>query len=307
MVFRTLKRTDFKGTPFAVRHEDMNRNKIIKAIIFVVLALNLAANTQAQAPAGKADVTRERAVALWEEAIRAKGGHERLRSIQNFLISSKIDVEAPRGGGMTETERLYALPDKAWVYTLTPHFDVSLDATVINLERNLCLVTLSPARGDVPQLSRCLPTTWQERLIQDPIIYLMETKWVRPVPVRARIEGSGNNKLDVIETEVGKLRVDFYLDRKTRLPIKIVTDHFYGDSRLTHSMGLTIRLDDYAAVDGIQMPRSVMRQPEVGPQTIRRDTEHARYRFNVAYDKTIFDRPVSKKAKSDDWKQRQED
>ena len=281
----------------------MNKNRVIISLVCFVAALALTCIAQAQVPVQKADANRVRAEALWEEAIRAKGGRERLHSIQSFLISSTINVEAPRGGGITETERLYALPGRAWLYEFTEHFDVSLEATVINKEQNFCMVTLAPARGDVPSLSYCLPTTWAERLIQDPVIYLMETKWVRPVPVRTRLEG----KVDVIETEVGKLHVDFYLDRKTRLPTKLVTDHYYGENQMTSRMGLTVYLEDYKTIEGIQMPRTVRREPDVGPQIVRRDTERARYKFNVAYDSTIFERPVSKKAKSHDWKPRRDD
>jgi hypothetical protein len=280
----------------------MNTNRITTSLVCFFAALTLTVSASAQAPVQKTDANRVRAAALWEEAIRAKGGRERLQSIENFLITSTIDVEAPRGGGLTETERLYAMPGRAWLYEFTPHFDVSLEATVINTKSNLCMVTLSPARGDVPSLSYCLPTTWAARLIQDPVIYLMETKWIRPVPVRTRVEGTGNKQVDVIETEVGKLRVDFYLHRKTRLPFKLVTDEYYGENQMTGRMELTVNLDDYQNVDGIQMPRRVTRQPDVGPQIVRRDTERARYKFNVAYNSTIFDQPVSKKAKSGDWK-----
>lgn len=273
----------------------------------LVAALITAAGTPARGRARKDDADRERAVALWEEAIRAKGGRERLQSVQNFLVSSTILAEASSGGGITESERLYALPGKAWLYELTSRFDVTVDATVINFERKLCRITISPARAGVPPVSFCPPTTWAARLIQDPVIYLMETRWVRPVPVRARTEGEGGRRLDVVETEVGDLRVDFFLDRRSRLPIKLVTDHYYGVTEATQRMGLTVTLDDYAEVDGIQMPRRVIRRPELGPQVTRRHTERARYSFNVAHDETIFDHPASRKVKSDDWKPRRDE
>ena len=285
----------------------MNRNRIISGLVCFAAALAFAISASAQGAVQKKYDNRARAQALWEEALRAKGGRERLHSVRNFLISSNIDVEAPKGSGITETERLYVLPGKAWIYQFTPHFDVSLEATVINMERNLCMVTLAPARGDVPPLSSCVPTTWAARLIQDPVIYLMETEWVRPVPVRARVEGTGSGQVDVIETKVGDLRVDFYLHRKTRLPTKLVTDDYNGVKQATQRMGLTVHLDKYVNVDGIQMPGRVIRQPDVGWSIVRRDTETARYKFNVEYDKTIFDNPISKKAKANDWKLRKDD
>lgn len=287
-------------------------HKIKESIVCLIATILLAVGVHAQGTAQKADASRERAVALWEEAIRAKGGHERLMAVENFLISSTVDVQAKRGSAITETERLYVAPGKAWIYKYTPDYDVSLEATVINPGRKLCMVTMSPVgrSGSVPQLSYCTPTTPTEYLAQDPIIYLMETRWVSPVPVRARTEGKGDKQIDVIETEVGALRVDFYLHRKTRLPFKVVTDQFYGVPQLTDKMGMTVYLEKYEVVDGIQMPRRVTREPSVIESTIevvRRDTESARYKFNVSFDEKIFEQPVPRKVKREDWKLRKDD
>jgi len=273
----------------------MNRPRLI---ICLLITLACAAGTLAQ------DANRQRAEMLWEEAIQAKGGRTRLHSLENFLISSTIDVNAPSKRVDVTTERLYAMPGKAWLYELTPAYDVSLEATVINTERNLCMVTLAPVglTQSVPGLSVCVPTIWSERLVQDPVIYLMETNWVRPVPVNTRTEGKGKKQQDVIETEVGKLRVDFYLDRKTHLPAKLITDEYFGDPGLTAHMAQMFTFEDYADVDGIQMPRRVVREP-LGISFVRRDTEQAKYKFNVAYKEEIFNFPVTKKAKAGDWKQ----
>lgn len=286
----------------------MSSKRITAILVCLAAGLVLASGARAQSPAGQAEAERERAKALWEEAVRAKGGRERLHSVQNLQVSSTVLVDAPRGGGLMEAERLYAMPGKVWLHEFTPHSaDPFLEATVINLDRGLCLITFSPARGDVPERSFCTPTTWPARLVQDPIIYLLETKWVQPVPVRARVEGKGDKQVDIVETEVGGQRVDFYLDRKTRLPTKIVMDEYYGDPRLTSRMGLSVKLRDYHNVEGIQMPGRVIREPDVGPQVLRRDTERASYRFNVAHDPALFDRPIPKQAKSGDWKPRRDD
>ncbi|HYG80084.1 MAG TPA: hypothetical protein VD861_06835 [Pyrinomonadaceae bacterium] len=288
----------------------MKCHVIKTSIALFVAPLIFAAGARAQSgTAARADASRERAVALWEEAIRAKGGRERLRTVENFLITSTVDVRAKRGSAVTETERLYTAPGRAWIFKYTEAYDVSVEAIVINPLRVLCTVTLSPAgrSGSVPPLSYCAPTTPTEYLAQDPAIYLMETSWLRPVPVRARTEGKGDKQVDVVETEVRGLRLDFYLHRKTRLPFKVVTDQFYGVPQATDKMGLTVHLEKYEAVDGIQMPRRVTREPSVIESTLevfRRDTENARYSFNVTFDETIFERPIPKNVKRGDWKAR---
>jgi hypothetical protein len=286
----------------------MNQYRII-CCCFVVFVL--AFFTPMSGAAQSVDPSRERAIALWEEAVRAKGGRERLHSIQNFLISSTIDVRDGHGSHEKETERLFAGQGKAWIYTYTPEFTVSLDVTVMNKDRQFCWVTLAPSSSGVPGLSPCIPSTPVKYLIQDPIIYLMETDWLRPEPVRVRTEGKGKKQIEVIETRIAMLRIDFYLDRKTRLPFKLVAEWYGGIGQDSLGGGpMTVELDDYVDIDGIRMPRRVTREPEgehpVG-EVLRRDTERAKYQFNVTYDPKILEGPASRKTKRSDWKvQRQE-
>jgi hypothetical protein len=316
----------------------MKRSRIIT---FCLAALILTICSPTQGAGQSIDPNRERAIALWEEAVRAKGGRERLHSIQNFLISSTVDVWAQTdrerailakasrdqlqssqnfpifstgdvwfqiASGETQTERLYVGPGKAWIYRYTPGFDVSLDAIVINRDRNFCWVTLAPKAYGVPGLSPCIPSTPIQYLVQDPIIYLMETNWLRPEPIGVRTEGKGKKQIDVIETKVGMIRVDFYLDRKTRLPIKLVTDWYGGLSQATGHLGpMTVELRKYVEIDGIQMPGKVSRERDGegrGPvgEANRLDTERAAYQFNVTYDPKIFESPVPKTVKRRDWK-----
>lgn len=301
----------------------MNGKAFSVVLVFLVAIVVLAINGPVKGQVEESDVSRTRAKLLWEEALQAKGGRDRLHSIHNFLTSGEIHVDAVKGSHISEVQWLRALPGKAWLYEYTPEFDVSLDATVINLERNLCVKTLSPAKGDVPPRSLCLPTTFTERLIQDPIIYLMETEWLRPVPIGTYEGKRGLKRVDVVETVVGNHRYDFYLDRKTRLPVKLVTDEYNGIPEGTEPMGLTVYFDDYVTVDGIKMPSTVVREPRHipindfsvpslvlsdeprFPEKVRRDIELFHYKFNVAYEATLFDHPVPKSVKASDWKPRE--
>lgn len=288
----------------------MKHYTIVLNVARLATALILLTGLVTQVTAQDRNADKDRAVALWEEAIRAKGGRERLHSVQNLLISSTKHVHIPRGYFVktttTESERLYVMPEKAWIYELTPEFDVSLEATLINFEQDFCTVTLAPARGGVPGLSFCTPTTPFEYLVQHPVIYLMETKWVRPVPLRVRVERQELRQVEVIETLIGKIRADLYLDRKTKLPTKIITQRFYGDWRLVGPSSMTtIELHNYKAIDGIQMPRRLTEIIELSHTIDRRlDIEDASYSFNVSYNPAIFHDPIPKNVKRDDWKLR---
>lgn len=286
----------------------MNESRIIR---YCFAAFFFAFFTPIPGAGQSTDPSRARAITLWEESIRAKGGRERLHSIENFLISSTVDLRYRDRSQEEETERLYVMPGNAWIYTYTPDLSVSLDVTVMSKERQFCWVTLAPKSYGVPGLSPCIPSTPIKYLVQDPVIYLMETDWLRPEPLRVRTEGKGHKQLDVIETKVAMLRIDFYLDRKTRLPVKLVTEWYGGIGQATPGGGpMKIELDDYVDIEGILMPRRVTREPDgeapVG-EVLRRDTERATYRFNVTYNPKILGGPAPKTAKRSDWKlQRQE-
>ena len=322
------------GTPVA-------RCGVMKLITYGVAAFILTFCIPKQGTGQNVYPNRERAIALWEEAVRAKGGRERLHSVQSFVISSTVDVWTQRDknwatstkilrdssqpgqtspiyssadaaasyarDGETQTERLYVGPGKAWIYTYTPAFDVSLDATLIDIDENRCWVTLAPKTYGVPGISRCIPATQIQYLLEDPIIYLMETKWLRPHLIGARTEGKGKNKLDVVETKVGSIRIDFYLDPKTRLPIKLVTDWIGGRTQPLGNLGpMTIELRKYVEIDGIQMPTKVIRERDSESRPVgepfRLDTERAAYQFNVNYNPEIFEYPIPKNVKRRDWK-----
>jgi hypothetical protein len=75
-------------------------------VVIVILAINVSAKGQAEAT----DINRARARQLWEEALQAKGGRDRLHAVQNFLISGEIQVEAVKGSHTTEVQWLHVLP-----------------------------------------------------------------------------------------------------------------------------------------------------------------------------------------------------
>lgn len=263
--------------------------RILSILAIGILAVQGAAQSFRQIP----DSNSARAGALWEETIKAKGGRERLYSIQNVLIVSKVNIEAPQRLGPNETRKLYILPDQALLHASSEQSGVVMEAIVFSIERNLCTVKISPGQA-APGTSPCSLTTWGPHLVQDPVIYLLETKWLQPKILGTRVEGTGSNQIDVIEAEIKALRVDLYLDIKTRLPFKMVTNVSDGSGRLSARGAVTIRLSDYTSVDGIQMPRSITRESAARSTIVSRDIEDARYSFNVDYEKSLFVVPTAR-------------
>lgn len=114
-------------------------------------------------------------------------------------------------------------------------------------------------------------------------LYLMETRWVKPVPLRVTKGKISFKNVDVLHTRFENKRVDYFLDRRTHLPVR-VTVFYGGDYRPT----FTVDLSDYDTVSGIQMP---------GKQKKGRIS----FQINPLYDDSIFIHPPSVEGGPQAW------
>ncbi|HET8669893.1 MAG TPA: hypothetical protein VFM05_04505, partial [Candidatus Saccharimonadales bacterium] len=136
------------------------------------------------------------------------------------------------------------------------------------------------------------------RMKQAVINLLLMTQWLQPKPLRLRKEWVGLKRVDVIEVDAEGWRVDYYIDSKTKLPIKVA----YGYSELERAKGkLTyeVRLEDYKEISGIMMPHKVTPSFTDAPPLPK---QKATYELNVDYDEQIFERPPSPTMKPDAWR-----
>ena len=216
----------------------------------------------------------EAARAIWEEAIRAKGGRERLHAVRNFVESSDEPFRIRRRDIATHVyiERLSVPPTRYWEFDdFRPgkmgHGGVGVDT---NQHRVLNEPNRGPAQGLYEDLVY--------RLRNEQIVYLMETAWVQPEPVAVRRDRLGRLTVDVVETRVADDRVEFSLDRTTHLPIRILI----VEKRVPRLPEVD-RLSDYRPIDGIQMPSHV----HFGEGETKSITT---YRFDVDYDESVFNR-----------------
>ena len=222
------------------------------------------------------------AKALWEQAITAKGGREQLYSVNSLLLSYRETVRNFLGivvhRGIVET--LYVFPDKLWGWDdgLPPPFHVSILS--VDLERNVrCSVSGSgtPLCGAAKQRGSL---SGSEGLLQAQYLYLMETRWVRPIPVEVT---KSESKFDVLHTRLGDKRIDYSLDRKTHLPMRVAVYNGSSDKPT-----LTVEFSNYVRIGEIQMP---------GTQKRTRIS----FQINPAYDESIFTRPPSIAAGPHAW------
>jgi hypothetical protein len=216
------------------------------------------------------------ATTVWEQAIAAKGGRERLQSVRNFVVRSREDFSRstrPDVATYETIERLYVVAGKLWEFV--DHRPGLMGATGLILDSAHQQAWGSngyPAKSAYPELVY--------RLTEGQCVYLMETTTVRPKPVSVRSDRLRSSDVDIVETQVAGDRVDFYLDRTSHLPVRIVT---FRNLRAGAAPSKRIfRLSDYQAIEGIQMPAKV----RFGDDDT--DVTSTMYHFNVDYDDSIF-------------------
>jgi hypothetical protein len=216
----------------------------------------------------------EEARAVWEEAIRAKGGRARLHAIRTFAMSSYEEfAHSPRPDVITHEfiEQLYAPPSRFWEYD--DYRPGKMGDGGLALDTNQHRVFTAPDRGPAQGLYEDLVY----RLRNGQFLYLMETAYVQPEPIGLKRGRLDRRDVDIIETRVDDDSVEFSLDRKSHLPARIVI----MERRLRFPR--VWRLSDYHAVDGVEMPSNV----DLGEDKTNNMTT---YRFNVEYDEAVFHR-----------------
>jgi hypothetical protein len=215
---------------------------------------------------------REQAQKLWDVAITAKGGRDRLHEVSSLLIwyeettRNFLGIVVHRG----HVESLYVFPGKVWAWDdgLPPPFRLTVG--VMDLDRDFACRVLdskSPICGNVRKFGS------REGIDEAQYLYLMETKWIKPNPISLRKDRIGLKPVDVLETELGDKRILYFLNRKTHLPQRV--DVFRGNSRKAR---LSLEFSEYVSVSGIQMP---------GKQKRGR----INFILNPQYDETVFSRP----------------
>ena len=246
--------------------------------------LSLPAPALAQAGRGAADVWL--AEELWERAVAAKGGREQLRRVGSLLISYRdtvrnfLGVVVHRG----DVETLHVFPDRTWSWDdgLPPPFTLTVGWLDVSRNRRCVLYKGAAAQTCGPAERPGSPA--DEGLAQAQYLYLLETRWVRPAPVGVSEGRVGRRQVDVLHTRFRDRRVDYSLDRKTHLPLRVSV--FYGDAERAT---LTLDFSEYVNVGGVMMPG-------------RQGRGRINFQINPPYDEAVFTRPPSIEAGPKAWR-----
>lgn len=248
---------------------------------FCVLTIPLILSPQSTVVAEQTkahEESKQKAEVLWAEAVVAKGGRERLYQVNSLVISYQETVRNLLGIVVHRglVERFYVFPDKSWSWDdgLPPPFHLTV--SMYNLERTISCTMHAGASSPKCVKPKDAASFFNqgEGLRRAQYLYLLETKWIKPVPNSVTKGSLGSKTVDVVETKVDGRRVDYYLDRKTHLPQRVVT--FFESGRVWE----TYNFSDYKDINGIRMP-SVQKEGKIN------------FQINPAYDETIFTLPPS--------------
>jgi hypothetical protein len=224
--------------------------------------------------------SRAEAERLWEMAVAAKGGRERLHAVHSILETatwSKYRLVS-----------LYAFPGMVWSWDYEPE-PFGFTSEMMNAECRIGYVANSDDPKSPHALGGDFPGTARYVNDEEQMYYLLETRWLKPEPFEAAAGEVGGRRADVVRAHVSGRQADFFFDRKTHLPLKIVFPSTNGE-------GPSVMLKDYAEVGGVMLPSKVSH---------KRD-HYLTYSFilNPDYDERVFERAPTIEAGPDAWKRR---
>jgi len=263
-------------------------------LVSALLAVNLPAQQLPESPL----VRKERidAERLWEQMIKVRGGREKLHSISNMVLT--------KGNKADDIQmQFYVYPDKYWGWgkgSIAGHNWI--DVTMANLERGWFF---SAGRTGLTTEKRGLNAetgaTFLESYLAESCAFLLETRWLRPTPVRVSRKTVGKEQFDVIETRFPSLKVlkdwrkDFYVEPESLVVRAVASYSEKGNMYAYYSF------DRYKNTNGIETP---IRFAASIIETVPKASTFIplRFDFNIDYDPGLFERIPSEEAGPDAWK-----
>lgn len=225
---------------------------------------------------------------LWEQAIAAKGGRDRLYALRNMVISTRKDTTSLLPKTQVRREELLVFPNQYWFWDDYRPAVFGVSVHMYNYDNNTSSVFSDDKTDHTPR-----PTTdfqGRKALINDQLSFLLESKWLKPTIVKANTGRVGPRSVDIVQTMVEGERVDFALDRETHLPVGVS----YYDVVKGKTYINVQRFSDYVDIGGIKVP-----------QTVEYDNGSkykAAFQFNVEYNENIFINPPPIEAGPEAWK-----
>ena len=281
-----------------VRHLSYGKADLFMRGIYLVVFVGLfSSSLNSINDAGNTVAAEQRAAeakVLWEQALAAKGGRKRLYSVKNMVISSSSEYRTHRGRrNNMRREELLVFPDRVWKWEDYRPDVFGLRIDMINYE-TLIRYVVTPDSKKEDEIRRISgQPRWEDSgLINSQVVYFMETRWIKPTPTAVRRGEVKKQQVSIVQTQVEGKRVDFALDPKTHLPIKVT--FFYEPSGGLEGGSFSVYLSDYIEVAGVKVPQSLIAEDN--------SVFNSKIQINVEYDERIFVTPTTVEAGPGAWR-----
>jgi hypothetical protein len=236
------------------------------------------------------DEVKDQAERLWELALAAKGGREKLHNIRNMVMSTRSEyMTSSRQKNQIRTESLFVFPNKLWSWDDYRPDVFGLRVEMYNFDTKMHYVINQDFPNEIPK--PIIGARKSDSYTYGLVSYILESQWLRPILLKVRKDNVGPREVDVVQTKLNDYRVDFFIDRQTRLPIRVEYYHTQDGKEI---FDLAQDLLEYTEVGGIKVPQ-ILKDDKGGMTRVQ-------FQFNVDYDENIFLKPPPIEAGPEAWR-----
>jgi hypothetical protein len=214
---------------------------------------------------------------VWEQAVQAKGGRERLHSVHSLAIYMK---PAPVNLAGPPANWLCAFPDRYFEYS---RVDTGNRAMVVD-------GTAGRAAMDEtgrPRHARQLSSSEQDQLVLNQLVFLLESAWLQPQPVEVRH--------NVLVVEAAGRTYKLFLNG-AGLPERVLSLPMPSEKRKAI---YDYRLQRYRESQGVQLPMRV-----ASISGMREEVWDVDYELDAKFNPKMFERMPDLADGPEPWRKR---
>jgi len=216
---------------------------------------------------------------VWEQAVKAKGGHDRLRSVHSlaiFMRPAEVNLAGP------PTNWLCVFPDRYFEFDGAGRSSSSRAIVVDGTADRVAV----DATG-FPRNARHLTSYERDRLALNQIVFLLESAWLEPQPVEVR--------RNVLVVEAAGRTYKLFLD-STGLPARVLSLPMRGEK---HRVQFDYRLQHYRDFRGVMLPVRV-----ASISGVHQSTWDVDYEVDAKYNPKLFERMPDLANGPEPWRMR---
>ena len=220
----------------------------------------------------------EKAMALLDQVIAAKGGLEKVRGLKTILVKQALTTQTPAGPASFETTNYIQYPDRLRIETQVP-YGVNIqgfDGTALWVKDQRGVHEQPDAVGRQTRLA----------LRRDIVSLLVAAKDGKLTPrILPDVKDPAGRIDHILELSAPDLNpIVLYIDPQSSLINKLT----FVDEAPSRPL-VEERFSDYRGVDGIQIAHQATRK--IGAQSVERRVSDVK--INTAFDPSMFKRPAS--------------